>query len=65
MDARLVQCVNITGFIEEIRLGLGRMPFDIISGLGAISFSLLLINSHHLESETSGGGSELRIVGQQ
>ena len=65
MDARLVQGVGIAGFIEDVRLGLGKMPFDIISGLGAISFSLLLINSHHLESETSGGCGELRVVGQQ
>ena len=65
MDARLVQGVSITGFIEDVWLGLGKMPFDIISGLAAISFSLLLIDSHNLEPETSGGGGELRIVGQQ
>ena len=65
MDARLVQGVSIAGFIEDIRLGLGKMPFDMISGLGAILFSLLLIDSHNLEPETSGGGGELRIVGQQ
>jgi hypothetical protein len=65
MDARFVNRMSIAGFIEEIRLGLGRMPFDIISGLDAISFSLLLINSHNLEPETSGCGGELRVVGQQ
>ena len=65
MDARLVQGVGIAGFIEDVRLGLGKMPFDIISGLGAISFSLLLIDSHYLEPETSGCGSELRVVRQQ
>jgi hypothetical protein len=57
--------MSIAGFVEEIRLGLGKMPFDIISGLSAISFSLLLIDPHNLEAETSGGGGELRIVGQQ
>jgi hypothetical protein len=40
MNARLVQYMSIAGFIEDVGLGLGRMPFDIISGLGAI---LLLI----------------------
>ena len=65
MDARLVQRVSIAGFIEDVWLGLGKMPFDITSGQGEISFFLLLIDSHNLEPETSGGGGELRIVGQQ
>ena len=30
-----------------------------------VAFLFLLINSHHLEPKTSGGGGELRIVGQQ
>jgi hypothetical protein len=74
MDARLVsgpwqehrvQGVSIGSVVEGIRLGFGKMPFNIISGRGTISFSLLLIDSHNLEPETSGGGGELRIVGQQ
>jgi hypothetical protein len=74
MDARLVsgpwqehrvQGVSIGSVVEGIRLGFGKMPFNIISGRGTISFSLLLIDSHHLEPETSGCGGELRVVGQQ
>ena len=65
MDARLVQCVRIAGFIEDIRLGLGKMHFDIISGLVRFRSPYLLIDSPNLETETSGGGGELRIVGQQ
>jgi hypothetical protein len=30
-----------------------------------VAFLFLLINSHHLEPKTFGGGGELRIVGQQ
>jgi hypothetical protein len=74
MDTRLVsgpwqehrvQGVSIASVVEGIRLGFGKMPFNIISGRGTISFSLLLIGSHNLEPETFGGGRELRIVSQQ
>jgi hypothetical protein len=65
MNAGLVQCMSIAGFIENVRLGLRKMPLDIISGLGTRSFSLLLIDSCNLEAETSRGDGELRIVGQQ
>ena len=32
MDARLVQCVSIAGFIEDIPFGLGKMPFVYSQG---------------------------------
>jgi hypothetical protein len=39
-------------------------PFRTLQGISEASL-FLLIDSHHLEAKTSGGGGEPRIVGQQ
>ena len=64
MDVRLVQGMSIAGLIENVRLRLGKIPFDDLRA-GCESFSSLLIDLHNIEAETSGGGGELRIVSQQ